>query len=128
MQNNLTMNLEEKTKFVQEVKNKLYELTILVNNWEVESSMVGEIIIDEDTYITEYHAARFLDISQKTLNRRAKDGDLPYSKQGRTTMYKIKDLRVLLDNSYIKGTQKSIDDIILGHIRYVKQRNSAKIN
>lgn len=43
-------------------------------------------------------------------------------------MYKIKDLRVLLDNNYIKGTQKSIDDIILGHIRYVKQRNSAKIN
>ncbi len=122
------MNLEEKTKFVQEVKNKLYELTTLVNNWEVESSMVGEIIIDEDTYITEYHAARFLDISQKTLNRRAKDGDLPFSKQGRTTMYKIKDLRVLLDNNYIKGTQKSIDDIILGHIRYVKQRNSAKIN
>lgn len=122
------MSVEEKTKFIQAVKTRLEDLTALVNSWELESMLVGEIFIDEDTYITEYHAASYLDISQKTLGRHAKENNVPFSKEGRTTIYRIRDLREMLDKNYIKCTDKKIEDIILGHLKYAKQRNNLRAN
>lgn len=122
------MSLKEKTKFMQEIKTKMRELTLLVENWEIERTLVGDIIIDENTYIREDLVANFLDIHPRTISRRAKDGELPYAKFGRTTMYKIKDIRKAIDKNYFKSTAKGIEDVILGYIRHVERRIATKIN
>ncbi len=116
------MSVEENIKYVKQIKTRIRELSDLMNGWEVEMFLSGEVPLDEETLILELHAAKYLDVDPKTLYRLRVDGVLAYAKRGRSVLYSVKDLRTMLANGYVPSTIKTIEDIILGHSEYVAKR------
>lgn len=118
------MTLEERTRYMQQVKVKVRELSLLLENWEMEQSLVGEILVDEDTYISQHLLAKYTEVTEKTIIRRSELYDIPYAKFGRHRMYKIKDIREAIDKNYLKSPNQMIEDIIIQYVADVKKRTN----
>lgn len=112
------MTLEERSKFIQTLKRKVREITLMINEWEVEQALVGGIIIDEDLFISEDDFAGYIDVCPKTVRRR----EMPFSKFGRTTMYKLRDIKYALENNYFPSTNMTIEDIKIKIAQDAKKR------
>ncbi len=120
------MSVDYNINFVKVIKARIQELTDLMNEWEVERFLSGEVIFDEETLILEVHAAKYLEVDPKTLYRLRVKGVLSYTKNGRGVLYAIKDLREMLADGYVPSTKKTIEDVMLGHCKYVKKRDGIK--
>ena len=90
--------------------------------------MIGDIPISEDNVISEHRVCIYIDIHQRTMRRLRQRFKIPFFKEGRTIMYKVKDLRYALDSGIIDKADKSMEDIIIGHATYVRQRSLSSAN
>ena len=121
-------NIDRKLEYIKEIKSLVCGISEIITIIETESYMIGEIPISEDNVISEHRVCIYIDIHQRTMRRLRQRFKIPFFKEGRTIMYKVKDLRYALDSGIINKTDKTMKDIIIGHAKYVRQRSISSEN
>ena len=119
---------EKKIEYIKELKSLLSNMNEIIALIEAEGVMFGDIPINGDSFIPEHQVCRFLYISQKTMRRLRQKFKIPFFKNGRVIVYRLKDIQYAIDNGIIINTNKSIEDIIIGYARYVRQRDATPAN
>ena len=121
-------NNERKIEYIKELKSLVSSMSEIITLIEAEGFMFGDIPVNGDSFIPEHQVCRFLYISQKTMRRLRQKFKIPFFKEGKLIVYKLKDLQYALESGIIASTNKTIDDIIIGHTRYVRQRDATPAN
>ena len=121
-------NIDRKLEYIKEIKSLVCGISDIITIIETDSYMIGEIPISEENVISEHRVCIYIDIHQRTMRRLRQRFKIPFFKEGRTIMYKVKDLRYALDSGIINKTDKTMKDIIIGHAKYVRQRSISSEN
>ena len=121
-------NIDRKLEYIKEIKSLVCGISEIITIIETESYMIGDIPISEENVISEHRVCIYIDIHQRTMRRLRQRFKIPFFKEGRTIMYKVKDLRYALDSGIINKTDKTMKDIIIGHAKYVRQRSISSEN
>ncbi len=123
-----SISAEQRLRLIADMKRKLSELTSIVESWEMEGFVIDGVLHDENSLIREQHVADYLDVTRKMLYRLRIAGKLAFTRVGVSPMYRIKDIRDMLSNGHLPNTEKTIEDVILGHIKYATKRSRTKAN
>ena len=70
---------------------------------------------DDETWVDSQKVCRFLEISERTLQRLRKNGKITHSCMGGKYYYQIGEIKKLLKANIIKSTDECLQDLIAHH-------------
>ena len=86
----------------------------------------AESINEDEIWVDSYEVCTFLKISDKTLQRLRKSGNIAYSNIGGRYFYKIREIKRMLEERLIKSNHEKMNNLITNHKLYVKERRDIK--
>ena len=92
------------------------------------NSKANEEVNDDEMWVDSLEICSFLLISDKTLQRLRKGGDLAYSNIRGRYFYKIAEIKRMLENKQIKSTQENLRTLITNHKLNVEERRNSRKN
>ena len=111
------------SKAYKELDNKITAIAdYIFNHTEAESTN------EDDIWVDSYEVCTFLKISEKTLQRLRVSGTIAFSNIRGRYVYKISEVKRMLEERLIKSNKENIQDLITNHHLYVKERRNIKQN
>lgn len=94
----------------------------------VVNSKATEDVNEDEIWVDSIEVCSYLLISDKTLQRLRKSGDLAYSNIRGRYFYKIAEIKRMLENKQIKSTQENLRTLITNHRLNVEERRNSRKN
>lgn len=94
----------------------------------VVNSKANEQVNEDEIWVDSLEVCSYLLISDKTLQRLRKSGDLAFSNIRGRYFYKIAEIKRMLENKQIKSTQENLRTLITNHRLNVEERRNSRKN
>ncbi|NAW51222.1 helix-turn-helix domain-containing protein [Elizabethkingia argentiflava] len=79
-----------------------------------------------DVWVDSYEVCTFLKISDHTLQRLRSEIKINYSRIRGKNYYKISEIKRMLQENLIRGSEECLEDLIQNHQKNVRQKQSAE--